>query len=205
MTLADSPVADRQDLMFLVADRDTKFLAVSAARDRSLIFDGQLDLRAPHWRLSIARRGNIRPQMLPPEGYLLHGDAVCLFSYAAHQCSWPEKCKYTIFVLRCCHFLFTCLPVCTHLLHGRFVSHARCFFLQLTHAEGTWAFALRAMPGGPATSCPSGELLVFGESSSFDSPVMTWDEWTDVPDVSASVLLGVLKAPRVSFPNFLLT
>ena len=33
--------------------------------------------------------------------------------------------------------LLTSLPVSTHLLHGRFVSQARCFFLQLTHAEGT--------------------------------------------------------------------
>lgn len=93
----------------------------------------------------------------------------------------------------------TSLPVDTQRLHGRFVSHARCFFLQLTHADGTWAFALRAMPGAPATSCPS------GESSSLDSPrtlclsLLNLDE---VPDVSASVLLGV-NIPRAYLTGFL--
>lgn len=58
------------------------------------------------------------------------------------------------------------------------------------------------MPGGPETSCASGESLAFDDNSSFDSPGIAC---TEVPEVSASVLLGVLSAPRISLPRFLLT
>lgn len=37
----------------------------------------------------------------------------------------------------------TSLPLWTHRLHGRALSHLRCFFLQLIHAEATWALFLR--------------------------------------------------------------
>lgn len=34
----------------------------------------------------------------------------------------------------------TAFPDKTHLRHGLAGSHPKCFFLQLTHAEATWAF-----------------------------------------------------------------
>lgn len=41
----------------------------------------------------------------------------------------------------------TSLPEATHLRQGRSGSHPRCLCLQFTHAEGTWALALRVVLG----------------------------------------------------------
>lgn len=40
-------------------------------------------------------------------------------------------------------FTLTAFPASTHLRHGRAGSHPRCFFLQLTQADATWAFVRR--------------------------------------------------------------
>ena len=67
-------------------------------------------------------------------------DAACLVGCQLHGQSLSNPSR-------------TSLPVWTHLLQGRFVSHARCFRLQLTHADGTCALALRATPGAPDVKC----------------------------------------------------
>ena len=41
------------------------------------------------------------------------------------------------------HHKLTALPDKTHLRHGRAGSQPKCFFLQLTQAEATWAFVRR--------------------------------------------------------------
>lgn len=64
----------------------------------------------------------------------------------------------------------TSLPAWTHLLHGRRVSQAKCFLLQLTHAEGTCAFALLAMlEDSEVDCCGIGESALRGEHSSLET------------------------------------
>ena len=80
-------------------------------------------------------------------------------------------------------------------MHGRLVSHARCFFLQLTQAEGTCAFALRAIPGGPGTSCASEESWVLDGMSppqSEEPLVLALPGGLEAMEVS--VLLGVFSS-----------
>ena len=91
--------------------------------------------------------------------------------------------------------VLTSLPFCTHLLQGRLVSQARCFFLQFTHADGTCAFALRAIPGGPGINCASEASCALAARSSDQSEVpfvVALPGGLDVPEVS--VLLGVLSS-----------
>ena len=99
----------------------------------------------------------------------------------------------------------TSLPLCTHLVHGRLVSQAKCFFLQLTQAEGTCAFALRAIPGGPGTSCASVDSCALDESSSTQSDellVLVLPGRLEAMEVS--VLLGVLSSLLQSLDKALL-
>ncbi|KAI4130984.1 MAG: hypothetical protein LQ347_003171 [Umbilicaria vellea] len=63
----------------------------------------------------------------------------------------------------------TSFPAWTHLLHGRRVSQAKCFLLQLTHAEGTCAFALLAVLEDSDVDCGGiGESCRRGEHSSLE-------------------------------------
>ena len=136
--LADSFGSYRPDLMSLVDGHHKELLAESVARDMSWTFDGQLEHPAHHLDCT-ALRWDIHLRKPPPEGCLLHEGEVGLVFCVAHQHNWPSKSKpmpnVSVDYFVC--FALTSLPVCTHLWHGRFVSQAKCFFLQFTHAEGT--------------------------------------------------------------------
>lgn len=62
----------------------------------------------------------------------------------------------------------TSLPLCTHLRHGRLLSHLRCFFLQFTHAEATCAFGFRVARGDIGLNAYRGSERPMEEDSALD-------------------------------------
>lgn len=73
--------------------------------------------------------------------------------------------------------VLTALPARTHLRHGRAGSHPRCFFLQFTQADATWALVLRVdfcadeRVVGPDADDSSGGNGYAGASSGLGEPV----------------------------------
>lgn len=56
--------------------------------------------------------------------------------------------------------LLTSFPLCTHRRQGRLLSHRKCFFLQLMHADATCAFVFLVVLGD---SCPAPDRASPGE------------------------------------------
>jgi hypothetical protein len=68
---------------------------------------------------------------------LLVAEAVCLASCELRPRTYPVDWFSTCLIRQTRSPRLTSLPLCTHLRQGLALSHRRCFFLQLIHADAT--------------------------------------------------------------------
>lgn len=139
MALANIAAEEKQNLTSEADVQRKVTRAESAILCRFWIYADQGEKLEAH-QLDLDRRHHEDTQIQRPrpEGFPLLSASAFLAFCVGHQRNSPVIHKLGALTVRMgIQVALTSLPVEMHLLQGRLVSQAKCFFLQFTHADGT--------------------------------------------------------------------